>query len=252
MNVLPFHQAVPASGKASNCIEPFNVQPGNKVLLLLRVSGREQGRRNNIISQSRKLDQAVREAGGIVVGEYAHVGPGHGTGWLICLADALDMARKKGASIILAATTDRILRSKHFISNKKGLCDAQPDDSELKELDFITKSGVRLMTFLHPDASPKECRSLRTRWSQDIRGDKGGRPRKDERGRLPKGETERRKELLMPIILRLHRDHPSWGSRKIARFINDQNLKRGDDQKQQLKISYRTVQTWLKEAGNLF
>lgn len=252
MNVLPFDRAVPTSGKASNYIESFNVRPGDKVILLLRVSGREQGRRNNLVGQHKKLEEAVQEAGGIVAGEYAKVGSGHGSGWLICLAEALDMAREKGAGIILAATTDRILRSRHFVSNKKGSCDTQPDDSELKELEFIAKRGVRLMTFLHPDASPKECRSLRIRWGREVKGNKGGWPQKQTRGRLPKGETKRRKGLLVPIILRLHQDHPDWGSRKIANFINDQNLKRGDNQKKLLRISYRTVQTWLKEAGNLF
>src|SRR5262249_25433015 len=121
---------------------------------------------------------------------------GRGPDWIEKLSRAADVARKHGA-VLLAATTDRIVRSIFFKSSNKIACKAQAQEEQLREGKRVTE-GVPLMTYLDPDAPPEECRSLLIRWGQGAKGNKGGRPRKENTA------SREEKQRWRPRVLELH------------------------------------------------
>jgi hypothetical protein len=156
------------------------------------------GPRRHLLGQQIGLRASVEARGGEVVATLNHVGPGRGPAWLRDMAAAADRARRH-CTILLAATTDRFIRSPWFHSDDSELCLAQARAIDLRD----AVGYVALMTLLDPDASPGDCRSLLTRWGQEAKGRSGGRPRSGHRpGRPP--NTDARKARLMPLVLALH------------------------------------------------
>src|SRR5436305_635694 len=86
--------------KPSQVIRPFHLKPGDKVLIVKRVSNRE--RRSNLDDQHANLNNVVVAAGATVVGSYPYVGSGRDPFWI---QKAAQRARKLGANVILAETT---------------------------------------------------------------------------------------------------------------------------------------------------
>jgi len=180
-------------GKASEIIQPFRIERGRKYVVLCRVSSHEQGKRANLENQKVMLRKLVEEGGGIVIAVIEHEWSGKGSRWLEMLDEAATVALKNDATI-LAATTDRLIRSSWFYSNRKERIEIRAQKLDLRDLRTATW-GVPLMTFLDPDAPAEECRSLTIRWGQEVKGNKGGRPLKKGQG-----YRKRRKAKYLPRI----------------------------------------------------
>ena len=163
-------------GAAVKYILPFRVRPGDKFVILCRVSSRQQGLNRNPQAQAAKLREAVETGGGVVIAILHCEWSGRGSVWFDVLLPAMaEFARGQGA-VLLAATTDRFARSEWFRAGHTRLWRAQAQEQDLRRLRART-GGVPLMTYLHPDASPEECQSLRIKWAQRVKNKKGGRPR---------------------------------------------------------------------------
>jgi DNA invertase Pin-like site-specific DNA recombinase len=195
-------------GDPREFIEPFSIQPGERVILLLRVSTTDQGKSGNLAGQRLHLVQEVEKRGGIVVQVVEEEWSGKGKTWLDKLTAVANLARQHNA-IILAATADRLIRSTWFRSNHKVLSKAQAQRTDLLELEDALR-GVKVMTYLHPDATPAECKSLLTRWGQEAKGKRGGRPVKVEP--KPTGAVKRRRLDMLPRVLELHGDGLGYGA----------------------------------------
>jgi hypothetical protein len=195
-------------GDASAYIECFHVQPGDRFIVLARVSTHEQGRNDNLQGQTFNLPREVEALGGVVIAVEEHGWSGKVGQWLRKLTAIAKLAQQRDA-IILAATTDRLIRSFWFRSNHMVLSQAQAQRQDLIEL-HEAADGVRLMTFLDPDASPAECKSLLTKWGQEAKGKRGGRPVKAE----PKsaGSVKQRRLALLPRVLQLHAERLGYGA----------------------------------------
>lgn len=209
-------------GCAADVNEQFAIKPGDKVVLLARVSSHEQGKAGNLVGQETHLPQAVEAAGGVVVDVVSVEWSGRGREWWDHLWAAAEVARKHGA-ILLAATTDRLIRHSLYRSDHPDKCRMQATEDDLRELAAATR-GVRVMTFLHPDATPEECRSLLIRWGRDVKGNKGGRPPKEDRG---PGWKKRRRERLRPQVLAMK------GTMSMGEIAEALGVHKG------------TIQTWL-------
>ncbi len=143
------------AGTASSIIEGFRIREGDKVILVLRVSSCVQHRSKNLRDQERRLRQAVKKAGGVVIG-VVHpgkgFGPGYETDWLWKHAIR---AQRTGA-ILLAESTSRFVRNRFYHSEHRP--ELRATDSNLRMLRIDTL-GVRLMTLIDPDAKFEQERS---------------------------------------------------------------------------------------------
>ncbi len=187
-------------GKASRIIQPFSVTPGDLIVLALRKSGRERG--FNLDDAESNLRRAVESKGGVVVEVVRHVGSGFYPFWV---ARAAAISKQHGATL-LAESTDRFIRHPGYHSND--FADAQAREVELLELERDA-DGVRLMTHLHPDATPREVRSYQSKRGQREKGRMGGRPI----NRTP-GYKKKRQQEKIGLVLWLHRR--GWSIRRIA------------------------------------
>lgn len=156
------------TGKASKYIDPFNVKPGDRVYLAVRKSNWDV--HENLQAQARHLRAIVESCGGIVVGTHQHVGSGFDCDWI---GFAAGKARRAGAEVLLAECTDRFVRNHHYHSVERWRL--QATDEDLRELAWCA-NGMRLMTHLHPDASPEEARAYQSKRGQQMKNRVGGRP----------------------------------------------------------------------------
>lgn len=230
--------SVMQKGKAANFIREFSVKPGDRFIVLCRVSSTAQGKRYSLDGQAEFLPKAVLAAGGTLVCDPIQIEwSGRGRVWLRReLAKVVNLARKHNA-ILLAATTDRFIRSYWFRPTSRKRAQAQAQYADLMELQTAAQ-GVVLMTYLHPDASPGECKSLLTSWAMKAKGQRGpkcGRPRKPDT--LP-GWRSRRKAAVLPIVLSLSAQGKS--SRDIA---NEVLLRSGS------RVSHTTISAWISESS---
>jgi len=184
-------------GKASLFIQEFDIQKGDKVVVAVRVSTRQQQHRQNLIDQEMFLRQQVARAGGVVVGVVAKAISGFDPWWL---ARAAVLAKKHNA-VIVAESTDRFIRHPGYHSCRWPDAQARPGD--LQDLQQVT-DGVRLMTFLHPDATPEEIKSHATKRGMHTKQKMGGNP----------GYKKQRRMELLPEVIKLHRRGKS--TRQIA------------------------------------
>jgi len=156
-------------GDATQFITQANIKSGDHIVLVCRVSGCEQGRRNNHHDQEAALRELVSNCDGIVVGVIRIVISGFNPYWL---SRAVALAEEHDAKI-LAESTDRLIRHPAYHSSE---CpDAQPSISHLRGLNDWTE-GIELLTLLDPNATPKEVRSYQRKRGQRMKGNKGGRP----------------------------------------------------------------------------
>ena len=182
-------RAPPRRGKASAYIDQAEIRPGMRFVLALRVSAGSQDRRNNIQDQEDTLWRIVEESGGRVVGTFRHTGSGTNPEWL---REAAAHAHTMKA-VLLAETVDRFVRPEAYHSK---LChDAQATDADLKLLRQVC-GEVRLMTYVHPDASPREVKAYHTKRGQRAKGRKGGRPRAQKRGYKAEVQAQRMSDVL--------------------------------------------------------
>jgi hypothetical protein len=216
---------------ASPFVLPFHVEPGQRFLLLCRVSSTDQGRRDNLRAQRLFLTRAVEESGGIVCAGLEFEWSGRGPQWHRKLAMAARFARRLGATL-LADTVDRLVRSQRFRSDDPVLCKEQAQRQDLLDLEGALH-GVKVMTFLDPNASAEECRSLLIRWGQSSKGHTGGRPQRPQ-----PGHRQRRRDLYLQRVLRMH----GWGlsCRRITRYLR---------REEGVVLTPKTVWQWVQEAA---
>jgi hypothetical protein len=167
-----------SAGVASKFISHGNIQPGDRVILVCRVSAREQQYRGNDMDQESNLSQWVQQLGAIVIKVVRVTTSGQHPFWLL---KAVQLARQFNAKLV-AETTDRFIRHPAYHSEKSP--NFQARESDLKELQFVT-SGILLVTMVHPDATPEQVRSYQRKRGQRMKNAKGGRPER------PKNRRER-------------------------------------------------------------
>ena len=156
------------------------IEPGDRVLTLARVSTTAQDHRGNLAEQADDLRRAVEARGGTVVEAAAVVGSGQTPA---ALAPVLDAARRLGAKV-LARDVSRLARHLGY----RGKLDdyAAPGHAALMEL-LDAAGGVRLLTLVDPAAPPAAERGAQVRAGQAAKENRGGRPRKPARRTGPRG-----------------------------------------------------------------
>lgn len=193
------------AGKASSYILPFNIAPGRRVIICLRVSRRAQRCAGNLADQREALRAAVQRAGGRLVGIVLHTGRGTDPGWL---APATNLARLRGA-VLLAESTDRFIRSPDYHS--VDCPDAQAGEDDLEKLAAVT-AGCRLMTLLDPDAPPTKVRSYQRQRGQERKARRGGRGcRRVGAAATAPGAKKLRRKRWLRHVLSMHRAGASLG-----------------------------------------
>jgi hypothetical protein len=187
------------SGKASKYIRKFKLRPGDRVMILARKSNRETG--NNLGDQGENLRRVIEAAGAITAGLYKY----RSRGYEHQVEVAAYQAKQLGATILLAETTDRIVRNSHYHSKKRP--DLQATDEQLARVVLDARCyDIKLMTHLDPDATPGEVRSYQSKRGQRLKSRKGGR-----KAHHPK---KHRKEKKLKLVLFLHGQ--GWSVRRIA------------------------------------
>jgi hypothetical protein len=105
--------------------------------------------------------------------------------------------------VIVTTSSDRFLRNIDF-HTKDNPC-VLPTEFEFEELMKLT-CDVPLLTLLNPDMSWKEVRGFQSIWGQQIKGNKGGRPKKNKPGYKKQIRLEK-----LPRVLRMHNKNISLG-----------------------------------------
>lgn len=195
-------------------------KPRLEVVLVCRVSGREQHRRKHLRDQRASLRRNVEALGARVVREFSAVASGWDDDWLV-VESAAAWARRHGA-VLMAESTCRYLRNREYSSTE---CPwVLPTRDEWEKFLAITR-GVKLATLLHPDAHWKDVRSYQSKRGMIEKESKRGRPRK----RRP-GELSERREALLPEVIKLR---CKW-------LVSYRNIGAA------LNVPWRTVKDWLR------
>jgi len=157
--------------------------------------------RRNLDTYKELLLSELKKRGIPVVGCHCEIS----SGWILnedrwALMNAVEQAKKlirKGIKVaIVTASTDRFLRNTYFTTDKPDLL---PTEAEFDKLIELT-CGVPLVTLLDPDMPPREVRSYQTKWGQEYKGHKGGRPEKREQG-----YKKKRRLRKLEQVIRLHK-----------------------------------------------
>ncbi|MFZ0035118.1 MAG: helix-turn-helix domain-containing protein [Sedimentisphaerales bacterium] len=172
-------------GKASKYIhhldEYLKQHPDIEALIYGRDSTCAQNYKRNLKTQKKVLR---RELGQRAIPIVSHYYNEVSSGWVLdkkrwALVDAVEEAKKlikKGIqAVIVAPSTDRFLRNRDFHTKERP--DLLPTEAEFEKLKELT-CNIPLATLLHPDMPPREVRSYQTKWGQEAKGNKGGRPEK--------------------------------------------------------------------------
>jgi hypothetical protein len=179
-------QSLHRPGRASATVRPLaELQPGEEVILVGRVSERPQAVRGNLAEQLQDMRAAVQAKGAIIVGAFDHVGPGWQADHLYApVLAALGRHRRirPGASlrargdepILVARDVSRFIRNPSY-DGRHDHAGAVPTEADLRYLAQMT-FGLRLMTVLDPDASPNTIRGYQTRTGMAAKANMGGRP----------------------------------------------------------------------------
>lgn len=164
-------------GTASHHIRHAALSPGDKVILICRVSTCQQDRNGNLLDQRVNLQRIAEQAGATVVDVLAVAASGFNPDWLF---PATVQAMRTGA-ILLAESTDRFIRNSEFHSAKRP--NLQATERELRHLEILTE-GVPLMTVLDPDSTPATVRSFQRKRGQSAKNSRGGRPKVTDQQQL--------------------------------------------------------------------
>lgn len=195
-------------GDASKYITHDGIQQGDQVVLYCRVSTRQQYHSGNLIAQEAYLRTQINARGAIVVKSVRFVGSGF---FPLRLAYAATLAKQCGAKIV-ALTTDRLIRNEFYKSTGSNL--ERNVRANLEGLETLKQcaQGIELVTLLHPNASLSESSGLQKKIGQEVKGRKGGRPKKN-----PPGYKKVRRDENLPTVRRLQIE--GVGIREIARRL---------------------------------
>lgn len=180
------------SGNAGGCIKPFECSQGDPFIIVARKSNKG----HNLDSQFQAVESAILKAGGIVVDgikvdmtsavitddrRESRSDVKSRDHWLRILAQAAELARAVGATII-AESTDRLIRHREY-STRGAANKLQASESDLADL-LNAVGEVPLMTLIDPDATPAQVRSAQTK-----RGNPGRRISKEAQKALDRAEV---------------------------------------------------------------
>jgi DNA invertase Pin-like site-specific DNA recombinase len=197
--------------KASNYLHHLKAyhkkHPDMEAIIYCRVSAGMQWRKGNLDTQEQILRRWLKKHNIPVIGCYREVS----SGWVLnderwALVNAVKQAKKyRGQKEVVIVTTssDRFLRNIDF--HTKDNPGVLPTEAEFEKFNKLT-CGVSCLTYLHPDMPWKKVRSYQSKWGQRIKGNKGGRPKKNKPGYKKQRRLEKR-----PRVLRLHNKGMSLG-----------------------------------------
>ncbi|MGD8785920.1 MAG: recombinase family protein [Phycisphaerales bacterium] len=199
--------------KASNYLHHlktyYKKHPDIEAIICCRVSACIQERSGNLDTQEKVLRKILKKHNIPIVECYREVS----SGWILdedrgALVKAVKETKKhrgKKNIVIVATSSDRFLRNEYFTTKNP---DILPTVAEFEELKKLT-CDVPLATLLHPDMSPKKARGYQSKWGQKVKGNKGGRPKKNK-----PGYKKQRRIKKLYRVLRFHNKGMSFG--KIA------------------------------------
>lgn len=155
----------------------WRCRPGDASVALISIDQLIQGdriyllgRRSRVQKKGSADEQLVyyraraHELGLVVVGAEAETRSGYDPWQLVPL---MEKARKANATL-LAATPNRFVRSRHFKSNDGRNHNRQATEGQWEEVAWL-KDGLRMATFIHPRATPKEERAEHQRRSKAMK-----------------------------------------------------------------------------------
>lgn len=202
-----------APGPARDYILPWDsIKPGDGILIACRVSRHQQDK--NLPGQEAFLVREAKRGGAVVFDTYRAEVSGFDPLWLL---PAVRRAKELGAKFLVADSTDRFVRHPAFKSTDK--CkDLQARKFELEDL-LVVADGLQLVTFLDPEAPPREVERHRSLRGQLEKGNVGGRPQR----------KKHRRQKLRPRAITMREHEMSY------REISDV-----------LKVPLATVFRWLK------
>ncbi len=180
--------------------------PDIQAEIYCRVSERMQGYKHNLDTYEKKLRRELQKRNIPVVGCFREIC----SGWVLnddrfALVYAVKKAKKHKAKIttvLVASSSDRFLRNKYFTTKKP---DILPTEAEFEELKKLT-CDVPLVTLLDPDMPPNKVRGYQSKWGQQAKGNRGGRPKKNKPGYKKQIRLEK-----LPRVLRMHNKNISLG-----------------------------------------
>jgi hypothetical protein len=211
-------------GRASDYLKYIDqLNPGDCVVIWLRVSTHLQFHSQNMEGQERQLRAVLEEIGVSVVGVIRHVGSGTDPLWL---TKAVVVAKEKGAFIV-GESTDRFVRHPAYHS-----VDAPTLRARKPDLEHLTywADGVKLFTSISPDAELDEVRSWQTTRGIEF---KGGKPKRKHL--KPRGKE--RREAYIRLAMRFRKRGASY--RQIADILN--SILDGFP-----PVTHGTIRNWLK------
>lgn len=200
--------------------------PDMVAVVSCRVSGRTQGKRGNLMTQDALLRRKLKARGIPVIGFSYEVG----SGWVLNekregLIEAVQKAKKFKNAVVVAISADRYLRHRHYKNTDPDILPSQEEYEQLMEL----VDGVPLLTYLDPDMPPAEVRGFQSKWGQQKKGNRGGRPRK----KTP-GYKKRQRRRKLDAVLSLHQQQVSKS--EIARKTN---------------VKPSTIRDWIRKYGGM-
>jgi|GEM_PF-2928253 len=168
-----------SSPKASEFIgyfpEWYQTATDRRILLLCRVSGREQERSGNFDNYEIPLQNEMSRRGVRVIATLSEAT----SGWVT--KDAHRPMLKAAVAIaiasqtpILAFSTDRFIRSRAYKNTAQDILPTLKEYQMLRE----RTQNVTLLTWLHPDLDSRRVRGEEIKLGHDVKGNVGGRPTK--------------------------------------------------------------------------
>jgi hypothetical protein len=209
-------------GDATQFVSPFDVQPGQRFRLFVRVSSPNE--RKDLPRFVKRLKSLVEKKGGIVTSKRAFVESVIGfdpeDGLFVALP--LELRRqalkaKRRGEILLAYDLTRFLRHPNFVFNASP--DLRPRLRDLEELRQWTE-GCPLMTVLDPNSPLSVLQSVRSKGHKWV----------DHRG----GKVKRRRERLKTLVRALRK---KLSLRAIRDELQDSY---GEN------VSVETIRSWCK------
>lgn len=222
-----------------------------KCVAYIRLSTPQQNEHQNWKIQMNLIEKECKKHGVEIIKFYIEIVSGNS----ILLAERFDfyeacqMALENDAFLI-AASVDRFLRPFYFDKeNQFGLLTDLDIDNFTFHLQTThfgkTYEHLKFVTVIAPDTDKRTVRGSVSKLGQKEKANKGGRPKKKKK--KPDGYYVKRREFLLPHVLRWHqrgcscREIASMASRRYQEHPNFS----GDEGE---KTSSSTIYEWLQKA----
>jgi hypothetical protein len=152
-----------------------DVSAGTKVFIVARVSKSDQRLHRNLDEQKQVMEAACEKRDLLVMGtNRIQVMSGRHKFWMDRMTQAATEARERGATVLVAESTDRLLRSEFFDPSKYPNATPTPDDWERLHAHI---GNLEIATLVRPSTRPHGIRSYQRKRGQRFKS-KGGRGHK--------------------------------------------------------------------------